>query len=436
ALAWKLTQSPRLGRLWVDPAANAGQRELGTPCPESFDPQKRFFLKRWCERESIGLVVIGPDNRLAEGMADDLADPPRRLVFGPTRAAARIEWDKAWAKQIMRRAAVPTAEGRTFEHVDAALAYVRSRGEPVVVKASGLCLGKGVTVCDTRDDAEQAVHRFMVDRIHGDAGATIVVEERLEGPELSVLALVDGRTVWLLEPARDHKRVGEGDTGPNTGGMGAFSPVPEATPELLSKVARDIMLPTIDAMRLEGIEYRGVLYAGLMLTPAGPKVLEFNARFGDPETQVILPRLRGDLVRILWSTAAGSLEEEQCSIDPRCACCVVVCSGGYPGEIRKGLPIHHLPESTLAAEMERPQSEAVLCFQAGTGRDEQGRLVTAGGRVVGVTVLADTAERARTLATEAASSVRFDGAFHRRDIGAAAVSPDARRKSSTLRATT
>lgn len=425
ALAWALRRSPTLGRLWVDPGANAGLLSLGEPCPESFEPRKRFFLKRWCERESINLVVIGPDNRLEEGMADDLEDAPRRLVFGPRRAAARIEWDKAWAKQIMRQAAVPTADSRTFSNVDQALAYVRSREDPLVVKASGLCLGKGVVVCETREEAEEAVKRMMIERVHGDAGATIVVEERLSGPEASLLALVDGTTVWLLESAQDHKRVGEGDTGPNTGGMGAISPAPACTPALSEQVVRDIILPTIDAMRLEGIEYRGVLYAGLMVTPAGPKVLEFNARFGDPETQAILPRLRGDLVRILHATAAGELSDAEIEFDTRASCCVVVCSRGYPGPVRKGVPIERLPHErgpATSASVGRflPEDDEVLCFHAGTARDAEGRLVTAGGRVVGVTALAATPELARRRAVEAAGEVRFEGAFFRRDIGCAA----------------
>jgi len=432
ALAWSLKRSPRLGRLWVDPGANAGLRQLGEPCPESFEPRKRFFLKRWLEREAIDLVVIGPDNRLEEGMADDLEDAPKRLVFGPRRAAARIEWDKAWAKQIMRQAAVPTAEARVFSNVDQALAHVRSREDPVVVKASGLCLGKGVVVCATREEGEQAVMQFMVERIHGDAGATIVVEERLEGPEVSMLALVDGTSVWLLDSAQDHKRVGEGDTGPNTGGMGAISPAPLWTPELSERVVRDIILPTIDAMRLDGIEFRGVLYAGLMLTAAGPKVLEFNARFGDPEAQVILPRLRGDLVELLWSTAAGELANTELSFDPRSACCVVVCSAGYPGAVQKGVAIERLPavkDAPATADGTGGGSESILCFHAGTALDSAGRLVTSGGRVVGVTVLADGLERATSLAAEAAGEVRFTGAFFRRDIGRSALRAAAGRSS-------
>lgn len=418
ALAWKLRQSPRLHKLWVDPQANAGLRELGEACPHSMEPQQRFFLKQWCDEQEIHLVVVGPDNRLAEGIVDALEQPPHRLVFGPRRAAARLEWDKAWAKQLMRTAAVPTAESRVFDRPEPALAYIESREDPIVIKASGLCLGKGVVVCSTRDEAREAIHRFMVERIHGEAGATVLVEEKLEGPELSVLALVDGTTLWVLDPAQDHKRVGEGDTGPNTGGMGAFCPSPLATPELLARTERDILVPIVDAMRLEGCEFRGVLYAGLMLTAAGPKVLEFNARFGDPETQVILPRLKGDLLSILWSTAAGRLDGESLSFDPRPACCVVVCAEGYPGAVRKADRIT-LPLTATQAEG-GPGEPEVHYFHAGTQRDRAGQLVTAGGRVMAVSALGDSLEEARTLATAGAAAVRFQGAFFRRDIGAQA----------------
>lgn len=428
ALAWKLRQSPRLGRLWVDPQANAGLRELGDPCPQTMDPKRRFFLKAWCDAEQIDLVVVGPDNRLEEGIVDALELPPKRLVFGPRRDAARIEWDKAWAKQMMRRAAIPTAEARTFDHPEPALAYVATREEPLVVKAAGLCLGKGVVVCASKEEAEDTVRRFMIERIHGDAGATVVIEEKLEGPELSVHALVDGTTLWTLDPAQDHKRVGDGDVGPNTGGMGTYAPAPAGTPELLRLVERDVLIPIVDAMRLDGLEYRGVLYAGLMLTPAGPKVLEFNARFGDPETQVIVPRIRGDLVEILWSTAAGRLNDVEFSCDPRSACCVVVCSEGYPGPIRKGLPIDSLPSSSAAARSDAAgDGEEVILFHAGTSRGADGRLLTAGGRVMGVTALAPSLQRACAAATAAAGDVRFDGAFFRRDIGARALSAEAGR---------
>ena len=337
ALAWKLRQSRRLGRLWVEPGANAGLLDLGTPCPEPIGDM--FRLTRWCEREEIGLVVIGPEAPLAADYATKLADPPRRVVFGPSRAGAQLEWDKAFAKQIMRAASVPTADARAFTDAEQALAFVASREDGCVVKATGLCAGKGVIVAKNPAEAKAAVEEILVRKAFGDEGATILVEERLEGPELSVLALCDGRNFWILDPAQDHKRVGEGDTGPNTGGMGAFSPAPRATPDVLRIVERDVLVPTIDALKRMDIPFRGVLYAGLMLTAAGPKVIEFNTRFGDPETQVIMPRLRGDLVELCWATATGHLDDVSLEFDPRAAATVIVCSKGYPGNYPKGLEI-------------------------------------------------------------------------------------------------
>jgi phosphoribosylamine--glycine ligase len=411
ALAWKLKKSRRLGTLWVEPGANAGLLELGQVCPEPI--QDTFRLCRWCERENISLVVIGPEGPLAADYATKLADPPRRVVFGPTKAGAQLEWDKAFAKQVMRAASVPTGESRTFSDAEQALAYVATRVDGCVVKATGLCAGKGVVVCKTVDEARKAVEDCLVRRAFGDAGATIVVEELLDGPEVSVLALCDGQTFWILDPAQDHKRVGEGDTGPNTGGMGAFCPTPKATNELLRIVQRDVLVPTVDALKRMEIPFRGVLYAGLMLTPAGPKVLEFNTRFGDPETQPIMARLKGDMVELCWATATGQLAEVDLSFDSRAACCVVVCSKGYPGDYPKGLEIEGIDE---ARSIERQPGEDVVVFHAGTARKD-GKVVTAGGRVLGVTALAASGARAAELAREAAAKIRFAGAFFRRDIG-------------------
>jgi phosphoribosylamine--glycine ligase len=411
AIAWKLRQSRRLGRLWVEPGANAGLLDLGAVCPEPVSDI--FRLNRWCEREEIGLVVIGPEAPLAADYATKLADPPRRLVFGPTRAGAQLEWDKAFAKQVMRAASVPTGDGRTFTDAEQALAFVATRADGCVVKATGLCAGKGVIVCKTPAEAKAAVEEILVRKAFGDEGATILVEERLEGPELSVLALCDGRNFWVLDPAQDHKRVGEGDTGPNTGGMGAFSPTSRATPEVLRTVERDVLVPTIDALRRMDVPFRGVLYAGLMLTAAGPKVLEFNTRFGDPETQVILPRLQGDLVELCWATAAGQLDDVDLSFDRRAAATVVVCSRGYPGAYPKGLEIEGLDD---ARAHPRGDGEEIVVFHAGTAR-KGGKVVTNGGRVLSVTALASTVERASELASAAAAEIRFDGAFFRRDIG-------------------
>ncbi len=416
ALAWKLRQSPRLGKLWVDPAANAGLRQFGTPCPQGFEPRNRFHLERFLEKENVQLVVVGPEALLEQSFADDLSKPPQRLVFGPTRAAARLEWDKAWCKQLLRSANVPTAESRTFnaQQIEAALHYVRSRPDPVVVKASGLCAGKGVVVCDDAKQAEAAVQSMLLNKQHGDASAQVVIEERLHGQEVSVLALVDGSNIWMLDACQDHKQVGEGDTGPNTGGMGAYCPTPLATPEVMQFVEREVMVPTVDALRREGIDYRGVLFAGLMLTHSGPKVLEFNCRFGDPETQALMMRWQGDLLDALWRTAEGTLDGADIGFARGASCCVVVCAQGYPGTPRSGDPIEALPEPITPND-----TQGLQCFHGGTKPSAQagGQPLTAGGRVIGVTALAADVQQACASATRHAAEVRFQGAFFRRDIG-------------------
>ncbi|MDA0802410.1 MAG: phosphoribosylamine--glycine ligase [Planctomycetota bacterium] len=420
AIAWRLTQSPRLGTLWVQKGANAGLVALGRECPEELTPGKAFFLTRWCDREEIGLVVIGPEGPLAEGMADVLS-APGRLVFGPRRDLALIESDKAWAKSLMREALVPTAEGRVFTSAAAALRYVNDRDEPCVVKMAGLCAGKGVTVCSTTEEARVAIRACFAGVREGDHAAKVVIEERLDGQELSVLALVDGKTITILDPCQDHKQVGEGDTGPNTGGMGAYCPTPLAPDALLDTVSRQILVPTVDALRRRvedesaAVPFRGVLFAGLMLTPGGPKVLEYNARFGDPETQALMMRFQGDLLGLLWHTANGSLDEASFSMDSRTACCVVVCAQGYPGAPRTGDRI----EGIADAEAEAGTGEVVKVFHASTkplGPGSAGA-VSAGGRVVGVTALAQSLTEAAALATRAAARIHFPGAFFRKDIG-------------------
>ncbi len=411
ALAWKLSQSKRLGKLWSIGGSNAAIDELSTRCPQEMDIKQPFHLNRWCEQEQISLIIVGPEGPLADGIADALAAPDR-LVFGPKRAGARLEADKAWAKQLMRQAAVPTAEARVFEREADARTYIEAHEEPCVIKAAGLAAGKGVILCDTQDEAMAAMESIMVDRAYGDAGATILVEERITGQEVSVLALVDGRTIWLLDPAQDHKPVGEGDTGPNTGGMGAYTPAPVLDEEAMSVVEREVFVPIVDAMRRDGIEYRGVLYAGLMLTPGGPKVLEFNCRLGDPECQPLLARLKGDLVEICWATAAGTLDDVSVEFDDRTACCVVMCSAGYPGDYEKGRVITGID----AAEALSGDGGTVKVFHAGTRRSGND-IVTSGGRVLGVTALANDLQSARDLANRACEAIQFDGAFYRHDIG-------------------
>jgi phosphoribosylamine--glycine ligase len=270
-----------------------------------------------------------------------------------------------------------------------------------------------VVVCDDREEALAALARIMGKREFGDAGSTVVIEERLAGQELSVIALVDGKTITVLDPCQDHKQVGEGDVGPNTGGMGSYCPTPLSTDAVMEEVSRDVLVSTVDALRRDGIEFRGVLYAGIMLTAGGPRVLEFNTRFGDPETQPLMARLQGDLVEILWRTAGGELDGNELSFDPRSACCVVVCSEGYPGTVRTGQVVEGLE---TAANVAGP-GEDVIIFHAGTTTNPQGNIVTAGGRVFGVTALAADLRRAQELANLAASRIRFPGAFFRRDIG-------------------
>ncbi len=412
AIAWKLRQSPRLGTLWVQADANAGLAALGRRCDAPLSPRERFFLKSWLDKNDIHLVIVGPEGPLADGIVDDLAAPGRR-IFGPTRDGARLEFDKSYAKTVMRLASVPTADGRSFSNYEQARTYVEARDTPLVIKASGLCAGKGVVVCEDREEALAALARIMGKREFGDAGSTVVIEERLSGQELSVIALVDGKTITVLDPCQDHKQVGEGDVGPNTGGMGSYCPTPLSTDSVMEEVSRDVLVSTVDALRREGIEFRGVLYAGIMLTVGGPRVLEFNTRFGDPETQPLMARLQGDLVEILWRTAGGELDGNELSFDPRSACCVVICSEGYPGTVRTGQVVEGLE---TAANVAGP-GEDVIIFHAGTTTNPQGNIVTAGGRVFGVTALAADLRRAQELANRAASRIRFPGAFFRRDIG-------------------
>ncbi len=412
ALAWKLKQSRHLGKLWVTSEANAGMRELGEVCPEPMDGKDTFRMGRWCDRNAIHLVVVGPEGPLAAGLVDKLQSD-ERLVFGPTRAAAQIEADKAFAKQLMRHAAVPTAEARVFHDADTAKSYIAAHDEPCVVKATGLAAGKGVVVCETQAEAADAVERILVKQEFGDAGKRILIEEKLGGQEVSILALVDGRNIWVLDACQDHKQIGEADTGPNTGGMGAYSPTPLIDGDTLAQIEREIIVPTVDALRREGHVYRGVLYAGLMLTPGGPKVLEFNCRFGDPECQVIMPRMQADLLEVMWATCTGTLDQVEITSTPQTACTVVMASAGYPGSFAKGKPITGIEQ----AEAMGAGAEEVIVFHGGTTRTPSGELVTNGGRVLAVTALASDLLAARNLANAACERIKFEGAYFRRDIG-------------------
>lgn len=412
ALAERLATSTGLGTLYITHRDNPGLAALGTPVNVPVSQRELYRLVGFCESHAIGMVVIGPEDPLAEGFTDRLATA-NRIVFGPTAAAARLEADKAWAKDLMRSAAIPTAEARIFDHYESARAYVQSRTEAPVLKAAGLAKGKGVFVPDTIDEALAALDELMLKDRFGDAARRILVEERLTGDEVSVLALVDGRTIAVLPTCQDHKRLREGDTGPNTGGMGAFCPSSLIDDATMSRIESEILVPIVDILRREGVVYRGVLYAGLMLTHAGPKVLEFNVRFGDPECQPLMARFQGDLLDVLRRTATGTLVDADYSWDPRPACCVVLASEGYPESPKVGVPISGLDKAA--------QLDAVHIHHAGTRRLTDGSIVTAGGRVLSITALGDTLAEARDRAYEACDMIEFPGKTLRRDIASSAI---------------
>ncbi|MFG0241647.1 MAG: phosphoribosylamine--glycine ligase [Phycisphaerales bacterium JB054] len=407
ALAAAICRSPRLGKLWVTHPENPGLAALGTPVDVPVSASAMYRLEQLCDRERIGLVVIGPEGPLAEGYADKLASP-ERLVFGPRQAGAMLESDKAWCKTLLREASVPTAEGREFTDSGTALRYVMSRTEPPVIKASGLAAGKGVFVPESTKEASDAIRLIMDERAFGDAGKKVIVEERLQGREVSVLAITDGRSILVLPPCQDHKRLLDDDRGPNTGGMGAYCPSDAIDEATMARIEREVLVPTVDALKRDGIDYRGVLYAGLMLTHAGPKVLEFNVRFGDPECQALMVRLRSDAIELMLAACTRTLDKVDVEWDPRPAVCIVLASDGYPAKPRKGTPIHGIDEAEAMDD--------VTVFHAGTARNADGEIVTAGGRVLNVVALGDTLASARDRAYEAVRRIRFEGMQVRSDI--------------------
>ncbi|HDS83577.1 MAG TPA: phosphoribosylamine--glycine ligase [Phycisphaerales bacterium] len=403
ALAWKLAQSKKLDHLYIAPG-NPGTAAFGTNVEISDTDIDN--LVEFARAKQIDLAVIGPEDPLAAGAVDAFAAAGIK-AFGPSAAAAKLEADKAFAKQIMRANSIPTAESRMFTDFKDAKAYIASRDEAVVVKAAGLAKGKGVFVCDEPSEAILAAERIMVDGLFGDAGRVVVVEDKLLGQEASILAFVDGRSIYVMETAQDHKPIGEGDTGDNTGGMGAYSPAPIVTDKLLAQIVREVLVPTVDGMNRNETPYKGVLYAGMMLTQGGPRVLEFNVRFGDPETQPILMRMKGDLLEVMLAVCEGRLDQVSLDWDKRPAVCVVMASGGYPGSYEKGKVIQGLEE---AGKM-----DDVMVFHAGTAKRD-GEIVTSGGRVLGVTALGETIARAKARAYEAVDKISFEGATYRRDI--------------------
>ncbi len=408
ALAWKMAQSPLCDRMWAAPG-NPGiaQNAECVDIPVSDVGRIVSFAKD----NAVDLVVVGPEEPLATGLADAVRQAGM-LCFGPSAAGARIEADKAYAKTLMRAAAVPTAEARIFTDLQLARDYVLSRDHGVAVKASGLAAGKGVVICPEPYQAVKPLEDMLVKKVFGQAGSTVVIEEMLTGQEATVLALCDGRNIFPLPPIQDHKPVGDGDTGPNTGGMGAYSPVPLIDERMMDRIEREILVPIVDAMRRDFGRYEGVLYAGLMFTPAGPKVIEFNCRFGDPECQPLMMRLASDLVEALVATAEHHLDKVAVEFDPRPSVCVVMASGGYPGPYAKGFEITGIDQAE--------KTEDVKVFHAGTAM-QNGKLVNTGGRVLGVTALGQTIAAAQQQAYQAVAKIHWQDCYYRHDIATKAI---------------
>ncbi len=408
AVVWKLVQSPRVSKVYCAPG-NAGTGQMAECVSIKVDDIER--LKAFAQDQQIDLTVVGPELPLSLGIADEFRKAKLR-IFGPTRNAACIESSKSFAKDLLLRCKIPTAKAKTFERLDQALAYIDGHPVPLVVKADGLAQGKGVVVAHSRDEAKEAVTRMLEQRQFGDAGMRVMIEEFLDGEELTFMAFADGRTVIPMIAAQDHKRVGEGDTGPNTGGMGAYAPAPIATDALRQRIVRDILCPVVEGLSRVGSPYYGVLYAGLMIHKGEPYVLEFNARFGDPETQVVLPLLKTDLVDVLEAVVEHRLDQITVEWHNDAAVCIVLSSEGYPGTYKSGLPISGF--SNLDS------IEGLVAFHAGTAlKDEQ--VVTSGGRVLGITARGPDIQSARQRAYEAVTTIAFDGQYYRRDIASRVV---------------
>jgi phosphoribosylamine--glycine ligase len=404
ALVWKIAQSPSVRKIFCAPG-NAGISQLAQCL--AFSPEDVERLAAWADQEKIDLTVVGPEAPLTLGIVDAFEARGLR-IFGPSRMAAEIEGSKVFAKELMEKYGIPSAEFKTFSDPAEAVGYLKQMGPPLVVKADGLAAGKGVILCSTVDEAQAAVDLIMVKKAFGAAGDRVIVEERLEGEEASFLAFTDGKSIVPLPTSQDHKPVFDGDQGPNTGGMGAYSPAPVVTEKVHRQVMEEIMFPTVQGMTREGRAYRGVLYAGLMIRNEKAKVLEFNARFGDPETQPLLMRMKSDLIPVLEGTATGQLADLKVEWEDRPTVCVVMASGGYPGSYEKGKEILGLEAAAGVAE--------TCIFHAGTAMKD-GKVLTAGGRVLGVTALGKGIREAIDRAYEAVKKISWEGVHYRKDIG-------------------
>ena len=403
AICWKLAQSPKVSELYCAPG-NAGIAQVAK-CVDVKATDVDGMV-RWAGDNAVDFVVVAPDDPLALGMVDAL-EAAGIPAFGPRANAAVIEASKAFSKELMKKYRIPTAKYETFTELDKALAYIEAQGAPIVVKADGLALGKGVVVCATVEEAKTAAREMMEDKKFGESGSTVVIEECMTGPEVTVLAFADGEHVCPMPASQDHKRVYDGNQGPNTGGMGAISPPPQYTAEIAGRCMDEIFRPTISALKAEGRPFRGVIYFGLMLTPDGPKVVEYNARFGDPECQAVLSLLESDLLEIMLACREGTLDRLKIRWKSGAACCLVLASGGYPVSYKSGYPISGLNEAEEYANV----------FHAGTKKGENGEILTAGGRVLGVTAAGEDLETAIRRAYGAAKSISFPDMHFRRDIG-------------------
>jgi phosphoribosylamine---glycine ligase len=404
ALVWKINQSPKVTEIFCAPG-NTGTAEIATNVPipaDQIDQLLEFALQK-----DIGLTVVGPEQPLVLGIVDRFQEKGLR-IFGPSARAAELEGSKAFSKDIMKKYGLPTAEYETFSSHEKARKYFEKETGPMVVKASGLAAGKGVILCRNAEEGRNAVDTIMKDKSFGEAGDLVVIEEFLEGPEVSVLAFTDGNSVLLMDSAQDHKAALDGDLGPNTGGMGAYSPAPVFTDLLRQKVRDKIMFPLVRAMKAEGRPYKGILYAGLMLTKWGPKTLEFNARFGDPETQPLLVRMESDIVPLFEACIDGTLEQCDLKWKPEPSVCVVMAAKGYPGPYEKGKEITGLKEAEALP--------GVVVFHAGT-KGEEGKVLTNGGRVLGVTATGSDTPSAIAKAYDAVAKIKWDGIHYRKDIG-------------------
>ena len=404
ALAWKLAQSPKVEKLLVAPG-NPGIGLLDKCECVSLDVENLELVADFAQENKIDLTVVGPEAPLVAGLAD-VFEARGLAVFGPSKAAAQLEGSKAFSKNIMAKYNVPTAFFKICDNIDDAKAYVEKKGAPIVVKADGLAAGKGVVVAFTKEEALNAIDEMMGDHKFGAAGACVVLEEFMDGEEASLLAFTDGKVIVPMIASQDHKRAFDGDKGPNTGGMGTYAPAPVLTPALRDKATEEVLKPMIAAMQAEGTPYKGCLYAGLMVKGDSVKVVEFNCRFGDPETQVVLPLLDSDLAEIMLACATGKLDQVEINWSDKAAVCVVVASGGYPESYEKGKEITGLEAAAEAG---------AVVFHAGTKLSD-GKIVTSGGRVLGVTAVDDNIKAARDKAYEAVDKIAFDKAFSRRDI--------------------